>query len=43
MKPELFGGKKPQAQKQDYSFTKRFGETFDPVKAVTEEGLIPQA
>jgi hypothetical protein len=43
LKPELFGSPKPQAQKQDYSFTKRFGETFDPVKAITEEGLIPQA
>jgi len=43
MKPELFGGTKPKSQKQDYSFTKRFGETFDPVKAITEEGLIPQA
>lgn len=30
-------------KQDDYSFTKRFKETFDPVKAVTEEGLIPQA
>ena len=48
-KPEPKPESKPwesfsSAPKQDdYSFTKRFKETFDPVKAVTEEGLIPQA
>jgi hypothetical protein len=43
MQPNLFKGSKPQTQKEDYNFTKRFGETFDPVKAITEEGLVPQA
>lgn len=43
MKPELFGGKTSVQKPKEYSFTERFKETFDPVKAITEEGLIPQA
>jgi len=32
-----------QAPKEKAGFVQRFGETFHPVKAITEEGIIPQA
>lgn len=40
MRPELFGAPKPKQEKK--GFVERFGETFQPVKAITEEGIIPQ-
>ena len=40
MRPELFGAKKEKQEKK--GFVERFGETFHPVKAITEEGIIPQ-
>ena len=40
MRPELFGAKKEKQEKK--GFVERFGETFQPVKAITEEGIIPQ-
>jgi len=40
MRPELFGAKKEKKEKP--GFIERFGETFQPVKAITEEGIIPQ-
>jgi len=40
MRPELFSSKKEKPEKK--SFVERFGETFQPVKAITEEGIVPQ-
>lgn len=44
MRPELFGGKpeKKESPGAMQRFAKGFSETFSPVKAVTEEGIIPQ-
>lgn len=39
LRPELFGAKPKQEKK---GFAESFGETFQPVKAITEEGIIPQ-
>ena len=40
IRPELFSAKKEKKEKP--GFVERFGETFQPVKAITEEGIIPQ-
>jgi len=40
MRPELFSSKKEKPEKK--GFVERFGETFQPVKAITEEGIVPQ-
>ena len=37
MRPELFGVKERKG-----GFVERFGETFQPKKAITEEGIVPQ-
>ena len=36
----ILGEKKEKKEKP--GFIERFGETFQPVKAITEEGIIPQ-
>ena len=40
MRPELFGAKPEKQEKA--GFMQRFGETFQPVKAITEEGIVPK-
>ena len=48
MKPELFQSEKPsqrqvpKVENESKGFAQSFKETFHPVKAITEEGIIPQ-